>query len=396
MKMRAGCAVLAAMLTVCLLSGCQSSSTKAEKSATAAAEPKMEKKAASKSVPPKHEYNVAWQQDCTVQQAFSASRKVLEDLDLKVSGSGSRTVQTRDPKTGRTIRRNVPYSGGRSDDLSAQINADSVAGIGFELTFLLLPPKSCEFSILAASSKQEKEILKKQSHFLKARIMEAIQQDASEPEAAGVADKGLEAFILDCTMGQAYDLIYQWGKKWNFNQKDAGGDSFTYKYLSYIAGSDIRFDFKFRMIDSQKTKLELEVNNTDGKDEYAVIRRSLNDAIKGGPSVTTASYADTKLLEKTIFELTKALEDWAQANRLSWKEGKRDVFYSSGYCYTSSGIYLSFTMRRIDANQTRLEITASKYEGKDEFPMVLKSLEAALAELEKPAEVVEAAAETTS
>ncbi|MHC4553583.1 MAG: hypothetical protein ACYSUT_12595, partial [Planctomycetota bacterium] len=102
------------------------------------------------------------------------------------------------------------------------------------------------------------------------------------------------------------------------------------------------------------------------------------------------------LLGHSIGDVADTLRVWADENNLKLSSDRNDVFYARCYFYTSSGIRFSFTMRLVDSDQTRLEISADRYEGKDEFPVVLKSLEEALAELEKPAGAVEDAAADTA
>lgn len=114
---------------------------------------KPEPKPAAKPVLSKNEYTTTWKEECTVQQAFAASKQVLEQLKLRIDGRSTRAVRTRDPKTGRTVTRTVPAgSGGKSDDLSALLTANSVAGIKFDLSILLLPPESCRISIVTGSA----------------------------------------------------------------------------------------------------------------------------------------------------------------------------------------------------------------------------------------------------
>jgi hypothetical protein len=51
-----------------------------------------------------------------------------------------------------------------------------------------------------------------------------------------------------------------------------------------------------------------------------------------------------------------------------------DKYYRGITCKTGSNIRFEFTMRLVDANQTKLEINTLYYEGKDEFKLILQSL----------------------
>ena len=131
-------------LVVFALTGCQRSAAQTDGQPVAAEEPSQ------------NVCKMVWEEKCSVKQTSVATKQALGDLGLGGSGvPKTRSVTTRDPKTGRTITKQVPINTGtgsislKSDGLSAIAKAKSVTGIEYDINILLLPPKSCRISMVA-------------------------------------------------------------------------------------------------------------------------------------------------------------------------------------------------------------------------------------------------------
>lgn len=276
MKIRVWLVLLAVVCAV-LLSGCQGSAAKTEKSAVAA--PEEEKpcsKKPSKPVP-QIEYKVSWEEKCLVEQAFDAGAMVLEDLGL-AGNRKSRQVRRRDPRTGRMVLKREYDSSqyGRNDGFSAFLRTNTTAGIEFQINILLLPPETSAITVIATSRDQSKEVLKRQSEYLKQKINEMIQQGPAQEESTPYP----EMMVFDRTVDEVYDVIYhRWMEREGFNHQNSGGDKY-YKTIECKCASEIYFRFEMRMIDTNKTKLEIRVSHYEGKEEFGMILKSLLDILQ--------------------------------------------------------------------------------------------------------------------
>lgn len=400
------CLILLALMIALPLTGCQQAAAKTEELPAAAAEeapqPKPTRTASSNPKPQQNTSELSWIESCSVEQAASASKRTLVDLGFGISSStptsNTRSVTTRDPKTGRTITKQVPItttrtsstrssSGSvnfRSDGLSATLMVRSVAGIEFQIVILLIPENACQVTINASSLEQATDILKQQSNHLKQKISQAIQNPEAEPEPV-ITDESLpypETMVFDRTIDQVSSTIYNWSQRERF--KHSGGGEDKYYRSAYCEGaSRIKFEFQVRLINDNKTKLDIRASGYEGKDEFNLILKGLLETLQelqtDQPDSKTVDYIKTISLDHTISSIYQTLVSWIKENSFTFgRNSGGDAFYRYFSCRTAAGIEFNFQTYLIDTNKTKLEMTVGGQENREEFPMILKSLESAL------------------
>ncbi|MHC5139084.1 MAG: hypothetical protein ACYSOF_04240, partial [Planctomycetota bacterium] len=118
--------------------------------------------------------------------------------------------------------------------------------------------------------------------------------------------------------------------------------------------------------------------------EFDLILKTLTESMEAlktdEPASKTAAYNETKTLNHPIAAVHGTLSAWVKENSFTFGRNSSggDAFYKYFSCYTAAGMEFSFKMYLIDANKTKLEMTAGGQKDREEFPMILKSLEAAL------------------
>ena len=268
------CLILATLMVTLSLVGCQQSAAQTDAKVGESAKP----------APPQNACKMTWDENCSIKQTSAATKQALEDLGLGGSGAPkTRSVTTRNPKTGKKITKLVPINTGtgsvslKSDGLSAIVKAKSVTGIEYNINILLLPPESCRISIMATGSNPT-DILKGHSIFIKQKISEAIQNP--EPEAVAEPAPYPKTVILEHEVTKVYEILDGWGNNMGFDCQSSRGDLF-YRALSVSTGSGINFRLVMRSIDSNNTKLEMDVGRYEGKEEFPMILKSLEDTLAG-------------------------------------------------------------------------------------------------------------------
>ncbi|MCE5185769.1 MAG: hypothetical protein LLF76_06555 [Planctomycetaceae bacterium] len=398
MHIRTG--VAAVFLATVVFCGCQRSvKTEPEPAVTEGqSQPAQsaEKPAPAKPKPPSNEYKTSWQENCSVERAFAAGAKVLEDLGLRQEARQTRMVQTRDPRTGRTIAQRVPVSerGGASDSLSAFLEANTTGDIQFKVRMLLMPPESTEITIAATSISQPQDVLKKQSDHLKQKISEAIGQQPLQEEPVPYP----QSMIFDCGTSQVYDALYKWADKKGFNRNNGGGGDQYYKTFACNSASNIQFQFSMRLIDVNKTKLEISIFNYENKDEFKLVLADLLKSLEALKTVNTQPqaasepkpYPEELLINYTVGDVAQALGNWIDKMRFQEKQSSGDQFVRTVTCVTASKIRFTFRMNLVESNQTKLRIWIRDYAEKEDFPMILRSLQEVLKTWEEGNKTVEA------
>jgi hypothetical protein len=359
----------------------------------AAAPPKPDKPdVATKPKPPKpDEFAVRWEEDCPVQKAFEASAWVLEDLGLAQDLTSYTTQRVRDPRTGRIQVRQVT-SGNRSarrDGLSAYLEGHATADIKFAISILLTPPESSVMTITATSATQPEAVLEQQSLHLKEKISEAIAAEPEEPEAVPYP----ETMLLERPVQPAVDAIYRWAEGQGFEHDSRGGRDQYYRMVTCETGSGIRFEFTLRLVEPERTRLDIEASNYEGKDEFGMIVRGLMETLESinaqPPQAATEQkpYPEMLMLNHTVNHVAGVLGAWIQNRGFDADQMRGDAFYRTISCKTGSGIPLRFYLKLVDTETTKLSIYISGYERKEEFPMILKSLQETLAQMDEAAAV---------
>ena len=235
----------------------------------------------SKPTQPQNECEMSWEVIGSVEQANAASWQVLNDLGLGINTRKTRTVTTRDPKTGRTISKQVPLdSYSKSDGLSAVLETKTALGVTFRIEMLLKlsSPQTTQIIIRAVGSNQPRDILCQQCKILQNKINKAIQHPKQEEKAKPAPYP--KTIILEHEVSEVYEILYEWSKNMEFDCQSPRGDVF-YKALSVNTGSGIDLRLVMRSVDSNKTKLEMDVHDYEGKEEFSMILKSLEDALAG-------------------------------------------------------------------------------------------------------------------
>lgn len=400
MKTRISLILLALMIALPLV-GCQRSVTKTDEFRDVIAEeppqPKSEKSV--ETAPSKNTYKLNWEEKCSVEQATAAAQRTLEDLGLGGPGtSKTRTVTTRDPKTGRMITRQVPVSTGsgsgsvysKSDGLSAIVAAKSVTGVEYNITILLTPPQSCDISITTVGP-HPTDILSKHVKFIKQQISEAIKNPEAEAEPE-ISEEPLpypETMIFNRTVSEVYKAIYNWSSKERFRHSGrSNNDDRYYKSADIECASGIKFSFSMRLIDDNKTKLDIKASGYEGKDEFDLILQGLMETLQelktDQPVSKTTAYTETKTLNHPISAVYEMLMSWAKENGFSiGRNAGGDAFYKYFSFNTAAGIGFDFRMYMIGENETKLGMTVTNQQDREEFPMILKSLRETIEALNK-------------
>lgn len=398
------CLVLLSLTLMLPLCGCQESTAKTDSQSIPAAKETSQKKSKKSTKPaqPKNVSKLSWSENCFVEDATIAAAWVLEELNLGSSrSSGTRTVRTQDPKTGRIVTKQVPVTRGgtgpvhtRNDRLSGIVSAKSTAKTEYVINVSLIPPESCRIEIVATGPNPT-DILKKHNKYIKGKISEAIENPVQEQDVTAEPLPYPETMIFERTVNDVYRVIYNWARAEKFDQDSGRGDDKYYRYIECKSDSKIRFIFRIRLIDENKTKLEMKVTDYEDKDEFNVILKSLLEALQELKEdqlepKTATTYTETKLLDNPISAVYDALVSWAKNNGFNiGRNTGGDAFYKYLYCHTTSGIDFSFDLRLIDVDITKLKMTVGDQRDKEEFPMILKSLEAALEKIGTRETVVE-------
>lgn len=240
-----------------------------------------EKQTAGKEEPEKQSYTIRWDEHCSVERAFDGCEQAVKDLGLTTSNRYT-TQRVQNPQTGQIETKRVPVDGGtaRQDGLSGMLETQTTAGIRFQISILLSPPESAMIAITATSANQPNEVLEQQATYLKQKIGEAIQQEP--PQTADEIQLPYpESMVFDCPIDQVYNALYQWADKQGFDRNSSGGRDRYYRTVTCETASDIRFSFTLRLIDANKTKMQIVIKNFDGKDEFPMILKTLEEAVKG-------------------------------------------------------------------------------------------------------------------
>lgn len=389
MKTRLSIVLLVLLFTI-TFSGCQQPQTQLyqadEPMAVKTSEPPaQEPKPASKPKPSLHTHELTWEENCSVEQAFDAAGRVLEEMGLAAQSGQTRTIRVRDPRTGRTVTKNVSTRPeGQSDGLSAILEARSTANIEFNITILLMPPESCQLNIRTTSSARPEDVLERQNLYLKQKISEAVRQELTQTDDMDQPSDYPKMMVFDRTVDQVYSVLYSWAGRENFEHGSSGRDRY-YKVIECKAASEIQFIFTLRLIDANKTRLEIDASNYAEKDEFKVILQSLTKALEElkqdtPPAAATAPYPAVLILDGTVSQVSSALEEWTGQMQFDREQSYGDSLYRYVGCRTGSKIRISFIIRQTDDHTTRLDTTITNYEGKEEFPMILESLQKLLEE----------------
>lgn len=268
MTIRNGFTVIAIM-TVLLLNGCQQPSLSSGESSPVQAAPEPAAKPAPAKPPVTlNAYTVSWTEECGVRQAFSAALGSIEQLGINqiprsnVRGSSLEKVPIANYDTG--------------DELSASLYAVATADISFQVKMLLLPPESTEITIIAASETQPRDILKKQSDYLKQKISERIAHPTL-PDEQVILPKTM---TFDGTPDGVYWVLSQWADKKGFKRVNTGNGDQYYRSLSCSSASGIRFFFGMRLVDSGTTRLDIKVSNYENKDEFTIMQSDLLEVLE--------------------------------------------------------------------------------------------------------------------
>lgn len=355
-----------------------------------AAPPKPDKpEAASKPKPPQlQEFTIRWDEACPVQQAFEAAAWVLEDLGLAQGLIDYTTQRVHNPRTGRIETRQV-MSGNRSarrDKLSAYVEGQATADIKFAISILLTPPESSVMTLTATSQTQPEAVLEQQSLYLKEKISEAIAAEPAEP-ADPPAVPYPQTMLLERAVPAVTDTLMVWADRQGFQRGSRGERDQYYRVVTCETGSGIRFEFTLRLVEPERTRLDIEASNYEGKEEFGMILRGLMETLENmnAPSPQAAAeqkpYPEMLMLNHTVSHVAGVLGAWIQNMKFGSGAYQGDAFYRTISFKTGSGISLRFYMKLVDTETTKLSIYISDYERKEEFPMILKSLEEVLAEL---------------
>jgi hypothetical protein len=189
--------------------------------------------------------------------------------------------------------------------------------------------------------------------------------------------------VFDRAVEDIYDAINNWASKGQFRHNGRDRSDRYHKASEVECGSGIRFYFTMRLVNDNKTKLEIKVSGYEGKDEFDFILRGLMESLEvlktDQPGSKTSAGTKTKTLNHSIAAVNDTLMSWVKENSFSISRNVGgDAFYKYLYCSTAAGIDFKFQMYMTGINETKLDMTVSDQKDREEFPMILKSLEAAL------------------
>jgi predicted transcriptional regulator len=384
------------------LTGCQQSAAQTDAQLIAVEEPSSTTEPVSpkpkprRPAPSQNVHKMSWEEKCSVEQAFSASMQTLGKLELATDLDRTRNIRVRNPRTGRIGNTQVSTNrDARSDGLSATLKGRSTANVDFHITILLMPPESCRILIMATSPNQPEDVLEQHSHFLKQKISEAIQNP--EAEVANEPVPYPQTMVFERSVDQVYSAIrHGWAEKERFEFDGDGRDRY-YKVIDCTCGSNIKLKFTMHLIDTNKTKLEIEASNYEEKEEFNMIIQRLTDTLqtlKEEQADSQQGYTETMTLDHSVAAVHDALIGWVKSSNFTTSRNSGgDQFYRYFSFTTGSRIEFYFQMRLVDTNKTQLKMTISQQEDKEEFPMILKSLQEALERIgENQSEAVGASA----
>ncbi len=207
-----------------------------------------------------NKFETRWEQECTVQQAFNATKQLLYDtFGLEKVYESSRRE----------------YYQPKSDTISATLKARSTINIVFDISIVLISPDSSLIVIQASSKTQPKDFVRKHGLYLQARIGEAI---AAEPPAAVETIPYPKTMILDRSLDQVNQSLSDWNSKAKLTLNASNGDTY-YQYKSYRTYSGIQFYFSIHMIDVNQSKLSISILDYKDKDEFPFILKGLEAAL---------------------------------------------------------------------------------------------------------------------
>ena len=245
--------------------------------------------------PASEPFEITWSEKCSVEQAFNATNQLLyETLGLQKVGKGGGY-----------------YYEPVSDYISATMKARSTIDVTFDVYIVLDSDESVMITIKQTGGKHPTEIIQKHIMFVKQKISEAI---IKEPEAADVEPAPFpKTIVLNSSVDQIYTDINNWVKEAGLqNPSPPGGDRY-YRWINCRSASGIEFSFRIRMIDVDKTKLTINIEKYEGKDELNVILKSLEAALveldKPAEAVDEAA-ADTQTRR-----VRRKQQEWSQLSR---------------------------------------------------------------------------------
>lgn len=204
-------------------------------------------------------YELSWPIDCSVQAAFAPVRSLIYDrlgLDMLDNPQGE-----------GKLKPEVDY-------MSAVLKARSAVGVVFEVTLLADSPDACTATITTISQTQPKDFLKTHTEFLKEQINQTLSQPSDETPPALYP----KTMVFDQPIDVVAGKIRAWGQQQGFRGSTSGSDQY-YRHLSYRSSSNIEFGFSMRLIETNKTKLNIYISNYDGKDEFPMILKSLQETL---------------------------------------------------------------------------------------------------------------------
>lgn len=261
-----------------LFAGCQEMSLQSDYKPTGSVAKESVKTA--RTGTPKLEYKVSWVESCSVQQANTASLQVLKVLRLDAGTSRTRTVETHNPETGKRVTRQVPiHREPEMDSLSGVVETQSASGIEFRIEMLLQysNPEITQISIIATSSDHSTNELRDQSRILQQKISEGIQNPSLK--AVGKSIPYPETVMVACDVETLYDILYNWAGNMGFDLQSMRGDTF-YKGFTFRTGSGVGFKLVMRNIESNKTKLEIGIEDHQDKEEFPMILKSFHETLQ--------------------------------------------------------------------------------------------------------------------
>ena len=207
------------------------------------------------------ECETSWRVDCSVETVFDVIRELLyADLKLK------------------ELAIDAQLSGGLCDSLSAFLRAYSSSGITFDVRILLESPDRSKITITAYSQTQRRDVLQKHSLYLKDQISEAIAQKM-EVIAESSAYPNPKEMVLDGTVKEIYDVLYQWAIRAGFDIQGRDQYDLFGGRLTCYTNSGIHLNFNMGLIEDGRTVLRIKADKFEGKGEFKMILKSLEDAL---------------------------------------------------------------------------------------------------------------------
>lgn len=170
-------------------------------------------------------------------------------------------------------------------------------------------------------------------------------------------------------------LVPEQGSDWRWDELSAElkGESTT--------GMEFEVDFLF--LPPESSKITITAAGTTHpedilKEQAGYLRDRISETIQQEPEKEALPYPETVIFNHPVGAVFDAIYQWAENQGFERGSSGQDKYYKSINCEAGSGIRFRFTLRLIGPDKTKLDITISNYKGKDEFPMILKSLKEAL------------------